>query len=129
MNEKITSFSERLNQAMKMSNITQAELSHKTKIDKTLINKYVKGVAEAGNDNLPILAKILQVNVIWLMGYDVPSRYFDGLNEMKTDDLFNMFSIVLKKKGIIDKNESITEEDFNRIINFIKNNKELLIKK
>lgn len=129
MNEKVTSFANRLKKAMNDSNISQAELSRKSKIDKSLINKYLKGVAEAGNDNLPVLAETLQVNVVWLMGYDVPSNYIIENNIVSDKENFETFERVLKSKGIIDENDKISQEDFDRLMTFIDNNKELLIKK
>ena len=129
MNEKISTFAERLSSAMKANNFTQTELARKTKISKSLINKYLKGIAEAGNDNLPILAKALQVNVIWLMGYDVPNKYIDGDLLVKDEDNYIMFNKVLKSKGIIDDNDNVSQEDFEKLMKFIDNNKDLLIKK
>ena len=78
-------FTNRLNQAMKEQNLRQVDLIKKTKevmtkyiknyngdgIDKTLLNKYIKGVAIAKQDNIFILAKALNVSEGWLMGYDV----------------------------------------------------------
>ena len=129
MNEKVSTFAERLYLAMKENNFTQAELARKTKIGKSLINKYLKGIAEAGNDNLPILAKTLQVNVIWLMGYDVPNKYIDNDLLSKDEDNYKLFNKVLKSKGIVNENDYISKEDFEKLLLFIKNNKDLLIKK
>lgn len=78
-------FTERLNQAIREQNLRQVDLVKKTKevmkkyikdydgdgIDKTLLNKYIKGVAIAKQDNIFILAKALNVSEGWLMGYDV----------------------------------------------------------
>lgn len=78
-------FTERLNQEMKEQNLRQVDLIKKTKevmkryikdyngdgMDKTLLNKYIKGVATAKQDNIFILAKALNVSEGWLMGYDV----------------------------------------------------------
>lgn len=79
------SFTERLNKAMKDQNLRQVDLIKRTKevmkryikdydgdgIDKTLLNKYIKGVAIAKQDNIFILAKALNISEGWLMGYDV----------------------------------------------------------
>ena len=78
-------FTNRLNQAMREQNIRQVDLVKRTKdvmtkyikdyhgdgIDKSLLNKYIKGVAIAKQDNIFILAKALNVSEGWLMGYDV----------------------------------------------------------
>lgn len=81
-------FTIRLNKAIKEQNLRQVDLIKKTKevmkkyikdyngdgIDKTLLNKYIKGVAIAKQDNIFILAKALNVSEAWLMGYDTASE-------------------------------------------------------
>ena len=79
---------------MEYRNIKQVDLVEKTKLDKTLINKYLSGVANAKQKKLAILAKALEVDEVWLMGYDtsmvnststklennvVPINIFDGV--------------------------------------------------
>ena len=65
-------FQIRLIKAMKMRDITQAELAQVTGMSKPRISQYVNGVYEAKQDALLKLAKALDVDVAWLMGYDVP---------------------------------------------------------
>ena len=90
----IDTFQNRLKKAMEYRNIKQVDLVEKTKLDKTLINKYLSGVANAKQKKLAILAKALEVDEVWLMGYDtsmvnststklennvVPINIFDGV--------------------------------------------------
>ena len=104
---KVDSFANRLKQAMNLKNMKQIELANKTNIDKSLINKYLKGVAEAGNDNLPILAKTLNVNEIWLMGYDVPiEREWTGVIH---DDENERFIFKFKDEDNENENKPIDE--------------------
>lgn len=70
-------FSKRLQIALNNKNWLQSDLEkavegYEPKIDKTLINKYLKGIAFARQKRLSILADVLGVNEPWLMGYDVP---------------------------------------------------------
>ncbi len=81
----VDTFTNRLNQAMNEQGLRQIDLVKKTKlvmekyiknykgngIDKSLLNKYIKGVAIAKQDKMYILAKALNVSEGWLMGYDV----------------------------------------------------------
>ena len=67
----IDTFQNRLKKAMNLRNIKQVELVEKTKIDKTLINKYLAGISNAKQDKLTILSEALNVNEVWLMGYDI----------------------------------------------------------
>lgn len=69
--KKVSTFKERLKEAMYNANLTQIEVSRMSEISKSLINKYLKGVSEAGNDKLNSLARVLNVSPIWLMGYDL----------------------------------------------------------
>lgn len=76
--ELVDSFKNRLQKALDNSNMRQVDLVEKTKLDKTLINKYLAGIMKAKQDKLTILADALNVNEVWLMGYDVPmERNFD----------------------------------------------------
>lgn len=68
----VDTFSSRLQKAMDVLNMKQVDLVEKTGIDKTLINKYLAGLMKAKQDKLTILAKALNVNEVWLMGYDIP---------------------------------------------------------
>lgn len=101
---KIDTFANRLKQAMQEKGMKQIELANKTKIDKSLINKYIKGIAEAGNDNLAAIANVLNVNELWLLGYDV--RYISE-EEEKELEKGNW-----KAMNII-RQEFETEDDYN----------------
>lgn len=67
----IDTFQNRLQKALNDRNMKQIDLVEKTGIDKTLINKYLSGISNAKQDKLTILADALNVNEIWLMGYDI----------------------------------------------------------
>lgn len=68
----VDSFKNRLKLAMDKRGIKQVDLVEKTKLDKTLINKYLSGATNARQKKLTLLADALKVNEVWLMGYDVP---------------------------------------------------------
>lgn len=99
------SFTNRLNKEMKEQNLRQVDLIKKTKdvmkkyikdydgdgIDKTLLNKYIKGVAIAKQDNIFILAKALNVSEGWLMGYDV-DKDREWIEDIKDIPKFDNFS-------------------------------------
>ena len=72
---------------MNYANMKQVDLVNKTGLDKTLINKYLAGIMKAKQDKLTILADALNVNEVWLMGYDVPMER--DLNAYKVDELGN----------------------------------------
>lgn len=72
MNEIIDSFSNRLNEAIRIRNIKPIELSEKTGIDKSKISSYMNGRYKAKQKGVYLLAKALNVSEAWLMGLDVP---------------------------------------------------------
>ena len=62
----------RLKNAMSIRNMTQAELCQKTKIPKSALSEYLKGLYEPKQDRVLMLAETLNVDPVWLMGFDVP---------------------------------------------------------
>ena len=77
-----TTFAERLNKALLESGLTQKQLSERTGISKSLLNKYLKGKSQASNFKLTLLANELLVNPLWLIGYNVSKDYNDILSQM-----------------------------------------------
>ena len=61
----------RLQIALSVRNMTQAELCRKTQIPKSALSEYLKGLYDPKQDRLVILSEALDVNPVWLMGYDV----------------------------------------------------------
>lgn len=80
----IDTFQNRLQQAINNRNIKPVELHEKTSISESLLSKYLSGNAIARQRKLTLLADALNVNEVWLMGYDVPMD-----RNMKTDKLGN----------------------------------------
>lgn len=64
-------FANRLKKALEYNNMKPVELANKTKINKSLISSYLSGSFKAKQDKIYIIAKTLNVNEAWLMGYDV----------------------------------------------------------
>lgn len=83
----IDTFSNRLQKAMNLKNMKQVDLVEKTNIDKSLISNYLKGKYKAKQDNLYLLAKVLNVSEAWLMGYDVPM-------ERNSEDILNKIGAI-----------------------------------
>ncbi|OFI49560.1 hypothetical protein BG261_02985 [Floricoccus tropicus] len=68
----MNSFKNRLREALDLRGYSQAELSRQTGIGRNSISDYLNGKYEAKQNKLYALAKSLDVDVAWLMGYDVP---------------------------------------------------------
>lgn len=70
--EALESCSKRISKALSIRNMKQSELCEITKIPKSAMSQYLSGAFEPKQDRLHIIAKALDVNPVWLMGYDVP---------------------------------------------------------
>lgn len=64
----------RIKKALSIRNMTQTELCAKTKISKSSLSEYLSGKHEPGQDKIFILAQALDVDPVWLWGYDVPIK-------------------------------------------------------
>lgn len=69
--EKIAAFSERLRAVMMEKGLTAAELSRLSRIDRSLLSKYLHGIKNPKIENIRKLAAVLYVSPEWLEGYDV----------------------------------------------------------
>ncbi|EGQ1605640.1 TPA: helix-turn-helix domain-containing protein [Staphylococcus pseudintermedius] len=67
----MNSFKDRLKQIMSERKISQSELSRRTGIGRNSISDYLNGKYEAKQDKVFELAKVLNVNEAWLMGFDI----------------------------------------------------------
>lgn len=69
---EIKKCSDRIKEALSMRNMKQADLCDKTKIPKSAISQYISGTFEPKQDRLLLIAQALDVDPVWLMGFDVP---------------------------------------------------------
>lgn len=78
---KVAKVSDRLRQAMQAANKIQADLVRETGIDRSAISNYLYGRYEPKEKNFAKLAKALNCNEWWLMGYDVPMERHYAVNK------------------------------------------------
>lgn len=115
----MATIAERIRQALELRNLKQADLVEKTGIGKSSISTYISGEYEPKQKNIYKIAKALDVNEAWLIGYDVPrerktivnadindiealrQRYGDKLNEHFID--FDGSLIFIKKNNEFDR--------------------------
>ena len=100
-------FSDRLREALSLRKMTQAELSRKTGISKGSISDYLSGNYEAKQDKIYDIARALNVDEGWLMGFD--------------NDIERVNHKPSKNSDIIAAHidEDVTDEDMEEILNFI----------
>lgn len=78
---RIETCSKRISKALAIRGMKQAELCTLAKIPKSSLSIYISGSYEPKQDRLYDMAKVLDVDPVWLMGYDVPME-----REKKTPD-------------------------------------------
>lgn len=71
MIEKVSSFKDRLNEALKIRDKKPVDLSKGAKISESTISQYRSGYAEPKEEKLARIASYLDVNPTWLMGLNV----------------------------------------------------------
>lgn len=69
---KFQTTASRLKSAMEYKNIKAQELADKAGINKSSISQYVNGSHTPSNINAGKLGNVLDVNPLWLMGFEVP---------------------------------------------------------
>lgn len=62
----------RISKALSIRGMKQSELCEKTGIPKSAISQYISGSFEPKQDRLFLIAQALDVDPVWLMGFDVP---------------------------------------------------------
>ena len=61
----------RIKKALSIKNMTQTELCARARISKSTLSEYLSGKYEPKQDKIFVLAKALDVDPVWLWGYDV----------------------------------------------------------
>ena len=62
----------RLSEALARASMSQQELADKSGVGKASISQYMNGTHAPGNKKAAQIAEVLNVNPLWLMGFDVP---------------------------------------------------------
>lgn len=84
--------SDRIKQGMELRNLKQVDIIEKSGINKGALSSYISGKYAPKQNNIYKIAKALNVNESWLMGYDVPIER-KSKSESK-DDIFSIPGIL-----------------------------------
>lgn len=68
---------DRLNEALKVRNMTAAELSKLTGLNKSSVSRYLAGSSIPRSLAIGNMARALHVNPAWILGYNVPMEAED----------------------------------------------------
>ena len=69
---RIETCGQRIIKALALRKMKQAELCKLAEIPKSSLSLYISDAYDPKQDRLYIMAKVLNVDPVWLMGYDVP---------------------------------------------------------
>ena len=72
LTNKVESCGKRIKKALSLRGMTQAELCRLIKIPKATLSQYVSDVYEPKEDRTRAMARVLDVDPLWLLGYNVP---------------------------------------------------------
>ncbi|HBC4730918.1 TPA: helix-turn-helix domain-containing protein [Staphylococcus aureus] len=105
----MNSFKDRLKQIMSERKISQSELSRRTGIGRNSISDYLNGKYEAKQDKVFELAKALNVNEAWLMGFDISKN-----RKIENNDIASIYSKLTppRQKNVLNyANEQLDEQN------------------
>ncbi len=103
-----------------MNNITQQELAEALNTTQQSIARYESGERKADQNTLFALANYFKISI---------NDFFPQINSVKNQkDEMVLLESTLKKKGFLNENEDLSEENYNRLINFVKANKSFIMK-
>ena len=75
--DPIESCAKRIRKALSIRNMTQSELCRRTKIATSAMSEYLRGLYDPKQDKIYIMSQALNVDPVWLMGFDVPMEKED----------------------------------------------------
>ena len=111
MSNLIDTFAHRLKYAIKIRDVRPVDISKVTGISKTNLSCYMSGKYEAKQDGVEILAKVLDVNPVWLMGYNVPMDKDYGKTKVAEIDVINLLTNEVMQKIPYSYRTDIAEDD------------------
>lgn len=71
LTDKVESCGKRIKKALSLRGMTQAELCRLSGVPKSPLSQYIKGTYEPREDRTRAMARVLDVDPLWLLGYDV----------------------------------------------------------
>jgi transcriptional regulator with XRE-family HTH domain len=88
--ERVATVPERLLEAMNDANKKQIDLAREAGLSHSTVSRYLSGAVEPRQDATHKLAVVLNVNELWLWGYDVSKRR--TTEQKKNDDLMQVIA-------------------------------------
>ncbi len=113
-------FGEKLKMLREKNKLTQEQLAKKFNILKSSVSMYENNVRLPSIELIKEFANYFHVSLDYLLDNKTNNTIDNELNEQE------IFKSILQKNGYTSNNETLTDEELNRIIKFINANKEFL---
>lgn len=108
--KRVASASVRIKEAMMLAEKTQADLVRETKLNKSTISRYLSGNCEPKQIAIAKLAHSLNVDEMWLWGYDVPMKKTATQKDSGMSEA---------KRELLALAESCTDEEASRLLQMV----------
>lgn len=122
---KIDTCGKRIKARLEELNMSQAELSRTTHINKATLSQYISGKYLPKSKRLDVLAKALNVDVVWLMGYDIEQTEYKELKAHYIENVqvptFDKEKIAAEKKylaEILKVYDALNEQGKEKLLDF-----------
>ena len=124
----VSNFAERLKLALKLRNMKATKLSELTNVNKSTISQYLSGEYEAKKDRIELFAEVLNVNELWLRGYEFPmenevDKEKDILikeYQLNADEIREYENIAMTTSTLMFNGKPVSEEDKNELEKVLK---------
>ena len=119
----VSNFAERLKLALELRNMKATKLSELTNVNKSTISQYLSGEYEAKKDRIELFAEVLNVNELWLRGYDLPMENEDDKErdilikeyQLSADEIKEYENIAMTTSTLMFNGKPVSEEDKNEL--------------
>ena len=113
---------ENIKEARKKNNMTQRQLADAIGVSHNTISDWESGNHKPDIDTLFLLCKVLKVDANYMLDYEQRKKELEAQSD-------NDYKKILKDKGLMDENENINQEDFEKLIDIASQMKDLMQKK
>ena len=96
------------------------------KIGNTTICNWENGTSKPDPDTIAILCNLLNVDANYILDFKKNDYLTSPILSEKEE--VELLKNILKNKGILDNNDEMSQEDFDRLIEFAKVNKQFIMK-
>lgn len=119
-------FSKNLKFLREQKKLSQNKLGELANVNQTTIARWENEEMAPSIDNVIELSKIFNIDLADLLGRDLQLN--EERKQLTEKEEMEMLKNTLKKKGFLDENEELSEENFNTLIEFAKANKQFIMK-